>query len=79
MLLSELKTGEEGKIEDFKSDCTNKIRRRLLDLGFTSGERVRLARKSILGKVILIEIRGYTLSLQRKIANYVIMGGKNGR
>ena len=74
MNLAELKIGNEGKIIGFIDDCPTKIKRRLLDLGFTTGERVRLIRKSILGKVVLIEIRGYTLSLQKKITNYVVIG-----
>ena len=79
MLLSELKVGEEGIIERVADNCSDKVRRRLLDLGFTSGQRVRLAKKSILGKVVLVEIRGYSLSLLKKIASFVIVGGKNGR
>lgn len=78
MILSELKIGQEGRIETFSEKCPIKIKRRLLDLGFTTGTKVRLVRKSILNKVVLLELRGYVLSLQKKIANYVILGGKNG-
>lgn len=78
MILSELKLGQEGRIEAFSEKCPIKIKRRLLDLGFTTGTKVRLVRKSILNKVVLLELRGYVLSLQKKIANYVILGGKNG-
>ena len=78
MILSELKLGQEGRIETFSEKCPIKIKRRLLDLGFTTDTKVRLVRKSILNKVVLLELRGYVLSLQKKIANYVILGGKNG-
>lgn len=50
-----------------------KIRRRLCDLGLTSGQKVKLVRKSLLGKVLLIEVRGYTLSVRADIAEAVIV------
>ncbi len=50
-----------------------KIRRRLGDLGFTEGQNVRLVRKSLLGKVYLIELRGYTLSVRKDILKAVLV------
>lgn len=50
-----------------------KIRRRLCDLGFTPGQRVRLVRRSVLGKALLIEIRGYTLSIRSTVAEAVLV------
>ena len=48
-----------------------KIKRRLLELGLTVGQKVRVLRRSLAGGVLLIEIRGYTLSLRRDIASLV--------
>lgn len=75
MLLSELKIGHEGKIIGFNPACPTKIKRRLLDLGFIEGTKIRLVRKSMLNKVVLLELRGYVLSLQKKIAEFVEIGG----
>ena len=55
---------------------SEKIKRRLLELGFTRGEKVRVVRKSLLGKVRLVEIRGYTLSLRQDITKGIIVGDK---
>ena len=75
MILSKSKIGQVVKIKKINENCPIKIKRRLLDLGFIEGINIKLLRKSILSKVLLIEIRGYTLSLQRKIAEYIELGG----
>lgn len=55
------------------STASEKIKRRLLELGLTKGQKVVVVRKSLLGKVFLIEIRGYTLSLRKSVAKVVII------
>ena len=52
-----------------------KVKRRLLELGFTKGQKIKLLRKSLLGKAFLIEIRGYTLTLKKQIAALVEIKG----
>lgn len=43
------------------------LTRRLCELGFIKGQKIKLIKKSLLGKVFLVEIRGYILSLRRNI------------
>lgn len=73
--LSNGKLGHAYKISEVLNCCPIKIKRRLFDLGFLSGTSIRVVRKSLLNKVLLVEIRGYTLSLQKKIADYILIGG----
>lgn len=42
-----------------------KIKRRLLDFGFTNGTKVTVLKKSRLGGVFLLELRGFVLSLKQ--------------
>ncbi len=58
------------KIDNVQSE---KIRRRLYDLGFLSGQRIRVVYKSLLKKAYMIEIRGYTLSLRNTIVNAIMV------
>lgn len=60
-------------IHDIASSAPFKIKRRLLELGFTPGTRVRVLRKSLLGQAYLIEIRGFTLSMRREILAHIIV------
>ncbi len=43
------------------------VSRRLLELGFTEGEQVKVISTSLQKKVFLIEIRGYILSVQTSL------------
>ena len=58
-------------IEKISELTSLKIKRRLLELGFTKGQKIKLLRKSLLGKAYLIEIRGYTLTLKKQIATFI--------
>ncbi len=73
-LMSELKIGGEGKIESISPSASLKLKRRLLELGFTQGQNVKLVRRSLLSHAFLVEIRGYVLSVKREIAALVIVG-----
>ena len=69
------KKGKYVLIKTFQNDTPIKIKRRLLDLGFTPGQKVRILRKSILKKVFLVEIRKFVLSLRREIVQYILVEG----
>jgi len=71
--LAKVKCGQYFNVAGFSSDAPFKFKRRLLELGFTSGQRVCLKRKSCFKKAYLIEIRGYTLSLRRTLAEYILL------
>lgn len=71
--LKNAKIGKSYRVLQISEYAVDKIRRRLFDLGFTSGQYVKLVRKSLIGKVFLIEIRGYTLSIRESVAQKIII------
>lgn len=71
--LKNARLGKLYEIERIDETAPLKIRRRLYDLGFTSGQKVMPVRKSLLGKAYLIEIRAYTLSLRSSVAKAIIL------
>ena len=73
MELSEGKKGRVYAIFRIKKCCPTKLRRRLCDLGFLGGEKVKILSKSLLKKVFLVEIKEYTLSIQRELCKYIIL------
>lgn len=52
------------------------VSRRLSELGFFHGARVKVLCFSALKKTVLIEIEGYALSLRSSVASLVFVGEK---
>ncbi len=73
MRLSECKENKYYSIIKIDSLLSEKLRRRLYDLGFLAGQKVRVVNKSLLKKAYMIEIRGYTLSLRNTIVNSIMV------
>lgn len=71
MRLSECKENKYYSIIKIDSLLPEKLRRRLYDLGFLAGQKIRVVNKSLLKKAYMIEIRGYTLSLRNTIVNAI--------
>ena len=63
MLLSDLKTGETGVIA--KVNGHGGFRKRLIEMGFVAGKKVRVIMNAPLRDPIEYEILGYKLSLRR--------------
>lgn len=63
MNLSELETYAEGHIARLEGDPV--IVGRLRELGFISGEHLRIAGRAPFGEPILVEIRGATVALRK--------------
>lgn len=51
----------------------DRILRRLLELGFTLGQKVRIVSTSLQKKVFLVQIRGYLLSIRSEMLNRIIV------
>ena len=64
MKLTELKKGDMAKII-LINGVNLKLKRRLLDMGITSGVVVKIKRVAPLGDPISIELRGYELCLRK--------------
>lgn len=67
------KVGQIKRIVVIDANAPLKIKRRLLELGFTSGANIKLARKSLLGDTFLVEIRGCCMSLRKNLAEFILV------
>lgn len=69
----EIKLRKYVSIVKVSPEAPIKIRRRLLDFGFTKGQRMRTLFKSTLGKDYIVELRGFTLTLRGEILKYILV------
>ncbi len=67
--LVDLKVGESGKVTSFENQGVAK--KRLLDMGITTGVTVKLVKIAPLGDPIEIEVRGFNLSLRKSEAKNI--------
>jgi Fe2+ transport system protein FeoA len=67
--LSELKAGESARVIGIHGD--DDLRRRLLEMGLTTGSTVRVVRFAPMGDPIELAVRGYRLSVRRDEARAV--------
>lgn len=72
--LDEFEKGETGLI--VKVEGVGKLRRRLFDMGVTSGTDVILYKKAPLGDPLEVIIRGYELTLRKTEAHLVTVETK---
>lgn len=81
IFLNQIKKGESVIILGFDIGLNDKIKRRLLELGFLKNTQVTLNQKSFLSEVLLLELNGYTISLRSDIAKHIkvdkIKGDRN--
>ena len=70
MKLSELKSGEKGKIKAFEN---SDLELKLMEMGCIPGEEVVVEQKAPLGDPISIRIAGYSLSLRLNEADQIII------
>ena len=63
MKLSELKIGESARV--ISVDFKGRLKRRMLDMGVTSGVEVRIKKVAPFGDPVDIELRGYELCLRK--------------
>jgi ferrous iron transport protein A len=67
--LSDLNVGESGNI--VRVGLRGRARRRLLEMGFVAGERVRLERVAPLGDPLAVRLKGYQLALRKADAERI--------
>ncbi|HEU4632887.1 MAG TPA: FeoA family protein [Flavisolibacter sp.] len=70
MKLSELKSGEKGRIKAFES---SELELKLMEMGCIPGEEVVVEQKAPLGDPISIRVAGYSLSLRINEASQIIV------
>ena len=69
--LADLRPGEEGVVRAVQG--ANGHRRRLLEMGFVSGTRLRLVRLAPFGDPMQIALHGYSISLRRSEAREILV------
>ncbi|MEX2690158.1 MAG: ferrous iron transport protein A [Candidatus Njordarchaeum guaymaensis] len=70
--LSELKPGEVGIIVDIVGGDSITMRR-IIEMGMTKGERVKVIRNAPLRDPVEFEVKGYNLSLKRDEAKMIVV------
>ena len=68
--LCEVKEKQEREIEEI-SGQSFQIERRLYELGFMPGKKVKILKKSFSKNTILVELENYCLALRCSVADYV--------
>lgn len=68
--LSDLKTGERGRIKEFQSPD---LQLKLMEMGCLPGEEIVVEQKAPLGDPISIRVAGYSLSLRINEAAQIII------
>ncbi len=71
--LSDLPSGEGAEVVALDPGCRGFIRRRLLDLGFTPGARIRSDLSTFVGDPRAYRLRGTTIALRREQAERVLV------
>jgi ferrous iron transport protein A len=74
--LNNFKVGETGIITSIKGE--GRVRRRMLDMGLTTGTEVYLRKVAPLGDPIEVTLRGYELSLRKSEAETIELEMKEG-
>lgn len=77
MKLSELKTGEKGRVVAF-DNTEPRIKRRLIAFGITPGVEIGLIRSAPMGDPIEVRLRGYSLTLRRADAESIRLTAAGG-
>lgn len=71
--LADLSTGQAASVLGLDDACQGYSRRRLMDLGFTSGATIRAALSTFAGDPRAYEIRGTLVALRREQASQVLV------
>ena len=69
--LSELKKGEYGKV--LRITSTGTLKKRLLDMGITTGAEIQVKSFAPMGDPVEIKIKGYNLSLRKEEASQIFI------
>lgn len=65
------KTNKVYTIVGYKND--DAILRRFLELGFSLGQKVKVVSSSLQKKVVLVEVRGYLLSVRAALLERILV------
>lgn len=71
MTLKELQPGQEGTVVSIGE--RGPLRRRIMDMGVTTGTRIKVIKVAPLGDPIEVHVRGYELSLRKEEAAQIVV------
>jgi DtxR family Mn-dependent transcriptional regulator len=71
--LSDLGQGQHAEVVGLDEACQGFSRRRLMDLGFTEGARIRPSLRTFAGDPRAYEVRGTLVALRREQAAQVLV------
>lgn len=71
MTLADLAPGEVGRVAGI--DLEDSVRSRLIEMGMTMGQQVKVHRKAPLGGPMSVELRGYQLALRLTEARCILV------
>lgn len=74
--LTQLKKGESGYVHSINVD-NEKLKHRLIDMGITTGVKIRLVKAAPAGDPLEIALRGYSLSLRKSDAEHILLVPKD--
>lgn len=74
--LSMLSNGESAYVQEIRVD-NEKLKHRLIDMGITTGVKIRLVKTAPTGDPIEVSLRGYSLSLRKTDAQAILLVPKN--
>jgi len=69
--MKKFKAGKFYQVVGYKRGIDEKVKRRLLEFGFTRGERFMVAYKSFFAGSVIVELRGFSLSLRTKFLDFL--------
>ncbi|MBO5884745.1 MAG: ferrous iron transport protein A [Clostridia bacterium] len=73
LLLSKGRIGDKYTIKKLCKDIDIKTKTRLLELGFFEGETIKILAKSLVGGVLLVEVRNSALTIRVTEAACVVV------
>ncbi len=69
--IADLKIGQSALVDNIVENCDKKLKQRLRDMGFVSGQKITILKKSIFGDPIKISIKNYEISIRKKEADLI--------
>ena len=74
MKIKDLKPNEEKVILGYEGSGNSVYRDKLISMGLTRGETVKFIKAAPLGDPLQVEVRGFSLSLRKEEADFLIIG-----
>ena len=71
VFLNQFKKGQKCSIVGFDESITQKLKRRLLELGFLPNVEITVEQISFLNEVMLLELNGFLVSVRADIAKHI--------